>query len=89
MTHKPVLLLNVGPTRADGISGVEKIDIASGIVLPDVVKNILCMLPLSNACPECLQECRPFDVFHNQTIQKLMTGGITTPTKTNSQSTGT
>ncbi|EPT03010.1 hypothetical protein FOMPIDRAFT_1028993 [Fomitopsis schrenkii] len=39
--HKPVLLLNLGPTRADGLQGVEKIEIASGAVMRDVVKAVL------------------------------------------------
>ncbi|KAH9930335.1 DHS-like NAD/FAD-binding domain-containing protein [Fomitopsis serialis] len=39
--HKPVLLLNLGPTRADGLAGVDKIDIASGAVMRDVVKSVL------------------------------------------------
>ncbi|KAH9832604.1 DHS-like NAD/FAD-binding domain-containing protein [Rhodofomes roseus] len=39
--HKPVLLLNLGPTRADGLQGLEKIDIASGVVMRDVVKAVL------------------------------------------------
>lgn len=38
---KPVMLLNVGPTRADGIPGVEKIDIASGIVMREVARAIM------------------------------------------------
>ena len=38
---KPVLLLNVGPTRADGLLGVEKIEIASGAILRDVVRLVL------------------------------------------------
>lgn len=39
--HKPVLLLNVGPSRADGHPGVEKIDIASGTIMRDVVKAVV------------------------------------------------
>ncbi|KAI0923418.1 hypothetical protein AcW1_006389 [Taiwanofungus camphoratus] len=39
--HKPVLLVNLGPTRADPIHGVEKIEIASGAVMREVVKAIL------------------------------------------------
>ena len=35
---KPVLVLNVGPTRADGI---EKIDIPSGTILTDVAKGVM------------------------------------------------
>ncbi|KAG7093646.1 hypothetical protein E1B28_007308 [Marasmius oreades] len=38
---KPVLMVNVGPSRADGIAGVEKLDIQSGAIMPDVVRNIL------------------------------------------------
>jgi NAD-dependent deacetylase sirtuin 4 len=38
---KPVMLLNVGPTRADGMPSVEKIDIPSGAVMRDVVKAIV------------------------------------------------
>ncbi|KAF9477605.1 DHS-like NAD/FAD-binding domain-containing protein [Pholiota conissans] len=37
---KPVMLLNVGPTRADGMPSVEKIDIPSGAVMSDAVKAI-------------------------------------------------
>jgi hypothetical protein len=36
--RKPVLLLNVGPTRADGLPGVEKIELKSSEVLRDVVR---------------------------------------------------
>ncbi|KAH7926049.1 DHS-like NAD/FAD-binding domain-containing protein [Leucogyrophana mollusca] len=39
--RKPVLLLNVGPTRADGLPGIEKIEIASGLIIRDVVRAIL------------------------------------------------
>ncbi|GJE98072.1 NAD-dependent protein deacylase [Phanerochaete sordida] len=38
---KPVLLLNVGPTRADPLPGVEKIELPSGAVLRDVVRTVL------------------------------------------------
>lgn len=39
--QKPVLMLNIGPTRADGLPGMEKIEIASGIVMRDVVRQVL------------------------------------------------
>lgn len=39
--RKPVLLLNVGPTRADQVPQVEKIEIPSGAVLRDVVRAVL------------------------------------------------
>ncbi|KAI0305881.1 DHS-like NAD/FAD-binding domain-containing protein [Multifurca ochricompacta] len=35
--RKPVLYLNVGPTRADGLPGVDKLDIRTGTVMTDVV----------------------------------------------------
>ncbi|KIP02692.1 hypothetical protein PHLGIDRAFT_111785 [Phlebiopsis gigantea 11061_1 CR5-6] len=38
---KPVLLLNVGPTRADPLPGLEKIELASGLVMRDVVRAVL------------------------------------------------
>ncbi|KAG6888850.1 hypothetical protein C0992_007346 [Termitomyces sp. T32_za158] len=38
---KPVMLLNVGPTRADGIAGVIKIDMESGNVMRDVARTVL------------------------------------------------
>ncbi|CCM02533.1 uncharacterized protein FIBRA_04635 [Fibroporia radiculosa] len=39
--RKPVLLLNVGPSRADALPGVEKIEVASGAVMRDVVRTVL------------------------------------------------
>ncbi|KAJ7696555.1 DHS-like NAD/FAD-binding domain-containing protein [Mycena rosella] len=38
---KPALLLNVGPSRGDGIEEIERIDMASGLVIRDVVKAVL------------------------------------------------
>ncbi|KLO08573.1 DHS-like NAD/FAD-binding domain-containing protein [Schizopora paradoxa] len=38
--RKPVLMLNVGPTRADTIPGLEKIEVQSGAVLRDIVKSL-------------------------------------------------
>jgi len=38
---KPVMLLNVGPTRADGMPGVDKIEIESGVVMPEVVRTLI------------------------------------------------
>ncbi|KAF9454292.1 DHS-like NAD/FAD-binding domain-containing protein [Macrolepiota fuliginosa MF-IS2] len=40
-THKPVMLLNIGPTRADNITGVQKIEYPTGSVLHDVTRNVL------------------------------------------------
>ncbi|KAI0048123.1 DHS-like NAD/FAD-binding domain-containing protein [Auriscalpium vulgare] len=38
---KPVLLLNVGPTRADGMPGVEKVEIPTSEILRDVVGAVV------------------------------------------------
>ncbi|KAJ7130645.1 DHS-like NAD/FAD-binding domain-containing protein [Mycena epipterygia] len=38
---KPVLLLNVGPSRGDNIEEIERIDMASGLIIRDVVKAVL------------------------------------------------
>ncbi|KAL7280418.1 hypothetical protein ACG7TL_005346 [Trametes sanguinea] len=39
--HKPVLVLNVGHTRAQELAAVETIDMPAGAVLRDVVKQVL------------------------------------------------
>ncbi|KAF8216624.1 DHS-like NAD/FAD-binding domain-containing protein [Mycena galopus ATCC 62051] len=38
---KPVLLLNVGPSRGDSLEEVERIDMASGLIVRDVVRAVL------------------------------------------------
>lgn len=38
---KPVFVLNTGPTRADELPGIEKVDGLSGSVLPEAVRTIL------------------------------------------------
>ena len=39
--QKPVFILNAGPTRADGLPGIGKVDALSGSVLPEVVRALL------------------------------------------------
>jgi NAD-dependent deacetylase sirtuin 4 len=39
--RKPVLMLNLGPSRADGQAGVEKIEMPSGRVLREVVRALV------------------------------------------------
>ena len=46
--NKPVLLLNLGPTRADDLleantPGISKVDISAGDVLHDVVRQLWCV----------------------------------------------
>ncbi|KAI1791800.1 DHS-like NAD/FAD-binding domain-containing protein [Ganoderma leucocontextum] len=39
--RKPVLLLNIGPTRADQLAGIEAIEVPAGSVMRQVVKQVL------------------------------------------------
>ncbi|KAI0033912.1 DHS-like NAD/FAD-binding domain-containing protein [Vararia minispora EC-137] len=39
--RKPVLFLNVGPTRADDLPGVEKLEVPAGDVMRDVVRRVV------------------------------------------------
>jgi len=39
--RKPVLHLNVGPTRADGLPGVDKLEIPTSAVMTDVVNAVM------------------------------------------------
>ncbi|SJL04054.1 uncharacterized protein ARMOST_07412 [Armillaria ostoyae] len=39
--EKRVLVINVGPTRADGVRGVERMDVKSGEIMTDVVRALL------------------------------------------------
>ncbi len=39
--RKPVLHLNVGPTRADGLPGVDKLEILTSAVMTDVVHAVV------------------------------------------------
>jgi NAD-dependent deacetylase sirtuin 4 len=39
--RKPVLYLNVGPTRADGLPGVDKLEIPTSAVMADVVHAVV------------------------------------------------
>jgi len=38
---KPVVLLNVGPTRADGLPGLVKLDVRSGAIIGDVTRAVI------------------------------------------------
>lgn len=38
---RPVAMLNVGPTRADDLLGVTKIELPTGLVMRDVAKAVM------------------------------------------------
>jgi len=39
--EKPVVLLNVGPTRADGLPGLVKLEVQSGAILGNVTRAVI------------------------------------------------
>jgi len=39
--NKPVFVLNMGPTRADELPGIQKVDGLSGSIIPEVVRTVL------------------------------------------------
>lgn len=41
--EKPVMLLNLGPSRADDCPAVEKIDMPSGPIMSEVARIIMCV----------------------------------------------
>lgn len=45
---KPVLMINIGPSRADNLADVDKIEIAAGSIIPQVTKAILGTGPYSD-----------------------------------------
>lgn len=59
--RKPVLVLNIGPTRAHELAGIEIIELPAGAILREVVKRVLYVHPAStcllhilhlNVCPQ-------------------------------------
>jgi NAD+-dependent protein deacetylase sirtuin 4 len=55
--RKPALMLNVGPTRADGLPGLEKIEVRSGEVMREVVRNVLCVAVPICRCASLVRWC--------------------------------
>ncbi|KXN87442.1 NAD-dependent protein deacetylase SIR4 [Leucoagaricus sp. SymC.cos] len=73
-THKPVMLLNVGPTRADNIPGVQKIDYPTGSVLGDIVKRVLYVRTLQSTLLFISPCSIPFENgTHGHQISELFT----------------
>jgi hypothetical protein len=48
---KPVLIVNLGPTRAEGMPGIEKLEVSTGTVMRDVVHTVLCVVHRAVALP--------------------------------------
>jgi len=89
--RKPVLLLNLGPTRADALleantAGISKVDISAGDVLDDVVKQLWCvwLVPAFSLCPMVVVNDSPSMYSGSQVetdpmVQHLLSAGVITP----------
>lgn len=53
--RKPVLVLNIGPTRAHELAGIEIIELPAGAILREVVKRVLYVHPTSTYFPHILR----------------------------------
>lgn len=82
---KPVFVLNTGPTRADDLLGIEKVDGMSGSVLPEVVRALLCVVfavPIGQlvtltATPSFTHSGS--EVVRDPTLSALLSTGIINP----------
>lgn len=52
--RKPVLVLNIGPTRAHELAGIEIIELPAGAILREVVKRVLYVHTASGCSPHIL-----------------------------------
>ena len=90
-SHKPVLLLNLGPTRADPLletnpTSISKIEMSAGDVLDDVVRQLwsvwlilaflLCRVVLTNSLPSVYSGSQ---VETDPMVQHLLSAGVVTP----------
>jgi hypothetical protein len=75
------MLLNVGPSRADGLPGVEKISMHSGAIIRDIVKAVLYVsLKLLNRQIHGLGIlCRGIRAFEDPIVVKMLKSGIEKP----------
>jgi hypothetical protein len=44
--HKPVLLVNIGPTRVDDLPGIQKVEIPTGKIIRQVARAVMYVLAL-------------------------------------------
>jgi hypothetical protein len=76
---KPVLLLNVGPSRGDGVPEIERIDMASGLIIRDVVKAVLCVPSISIHVFGSSLAIRGTTASEDPVIAKMLQSGIVKP----------
>ena len=75
---KPVMLLNVGPSRADTLPGVEKIDMSSGSVMREVASAIMYVF-LATLDQKTYQICRGTRAFEDPVVKNMLHMGIVRP----------
>lgn len=74
-------MLNVGPTRADTLENMEKIELPSGTILRDVVRSVL-SVPYSRYILT-VHECSPFPrgpkAVEEANVRRMLTSGVVQP----------
>ena len=79
---KPVMLLNVGPTRADGLPGLVKLDVRSGAILGDVARAVMYGLKIYIVSPVAYLFSSTFSGARAQDdllIAKMLRSGVESP----------
>ena len=76
--HKPVLLLNIGPTRADALLGIEAIDVPAGAIIREVAQAVLYVRSRSLVRDAYLLARRGPDA-HQAAIAELLKSGVVRP----------
>lgn len=72
-------MLNVGPTRADTIPGLEKIEVPSGVVLRDVVRNLACVVPMRISEMWTDSVYSGSRTMEDPILQRFLTSGVVKP----------
>ncbi|KAJ7180762.1 DHS-like NAD/FAD-binding domain-containing protein [Mycena filopes] len=93
---KPVLLLNVGPSRGDTVEEVDRIDMASGLIIRDVVRAVLYIRSFAflpsispdprNAHPPAF--IRGTAATDDPTVVEMLRSGVVKPPEDDTRATG-
>ena len=79
--RKPVLFLNVGPTRADNLPGVNKVEIPAGKIMRDVVRAVV-YVPTSlsrSVCSSLDSENSGTRTNYDPVLRDLLISGVVKP----------
>ena len=74
-------MLNLGPSRADGLPGVEKIEVASRAVLRDAAREVAYVMRILASHPETesLLGLRGSSANNDPVVGHFLTSGIVKP----------